>query len=344
MYAFRILHDNYKKKKRESLVISEKIKKMKPRYFLFLRNNILKNTYDDLENEKKILFANEEEYENMKFKFDEIYHFRNYRKFLLFCFSAIFIKRLFGKLENNEINLNTNLIKESRRNLLNRIINQKYFKYLIGFAVIYSANKIENKKFEYDFANNIKINTRFGIYIWFENNLRLGKIDYITINYLDNYINNYSLLILNRNTGNFNKSLYDNIIFYQMMKIHFLEIFLAKTILNIYIPINYYKLSFKIDDRFLRRILEDYYKILNKERYFDIKNGIEKDQRLNKILINYMIPKEIRRIISDKENHKNDDFEINENSGENIITNEAMEILIENYQILFNLKDGLYNI
>ena len=71
-------------------------------------------------------------------------------------------------------------------------------------------------------GSDYKINTRFGIYIWFENNLRLGKIDYITINYLDNYINNYSLLILNRNTGNFNKSLYDNIIFYQMMKIHYL--------------------------------------------------------------------------------------------------------------------------
>jgi hypothetical protein len=345
MFLFRFFHDDYKRKKRENLILSEKINKIKPKYFLFLRNNILnENNYEDLNNEKKILFSNEDEYMNIKTKFDEIYYFRNYNKFILFCLSVLFVKRLFAS--NAEINLNTKLIREEKKIILKKIINHKYSKYLLSFFVIYSLNKITNNIFEYDFASKISVNSRFGIYIWFENNLRLGKLDHTTINYLDKYMDDFSYLIIknNKNNNNFNKIIYDHLIFYQIIKIHFLEIFLAKTILKIYLPINLYKKTFEIDDKFLKRILEDFYKVLNKERYYDIKNGIEEDKRLHKIILSYILPKDISNVIFNNNYRIDDLFQLNENEEENIISKDYLEVIVENYKTLFNLKDEINNI
>ena len=309
-----------------------------------MKNNLLKeNSFEDLDNEKKIIFSNEEEYFNMKSKYDEIHHFRYYRKFILSSCSFLFMKRL---LNDQETTIDPKMFEgRSYRSIrLLRIINHRYFKYTCGLALIYTAFKIENRIFQYDFSNKIKINTRFGLYIWFENNFRLGKLDYSTINYLDKNLINTSYLLVEEKNNNYNKRILDYMIFYQIMKLHFLKIFLSKTIINIFFPITFYRSKDKIDDRFLKRNLDNFYKLMSKERYYDLQNGIEEDKRLSRIVVKSLFPKELRNSLFNNENMFADNFELNENSDENIISKEIMELIIQNYQILLKLKDGLNDI
>lgn len=367
MYAIRLLYDDHKKNKRENLLISESIKHLKPKYFSFLKKNFLSlENFEDLEIHKKILFENEDDYFHMKNKFEEIHYFRIYRKINIFLLSLLFLKRFIGKLDKKEISLNTKIyIINSNFNIIRkfsnffRIFNNKGFRYFFAFSAIYLVNKLDDKLFQKDFADNIGINTRFGLYIWFENNYRLGKIDNITINFLDQYMINLSYLAQTEikekekekeneekekyekfNEKIFNKNIFEFLLFYQMLKIYYLETFISKTLLEVYLPIENYKRTINIDHRFLKRILEDFYSKISRERYFDMKNGIEKDERISRKIFNFFIPNEIKNFMKDRENYYNEKFQINENSAKEIISEEFLEVLYRNYEVLMNMKES----
>jgi len=270
MYISKILYEEFKKLRNEKKVISENLNKIDRKYFLLIKRNFFcEDNFDSLDKHKKLFFKDESDFENQKFIFEELDDFYKYRQFIIFSSVILFTKKLLFK--------NTSLIKDfNTKFLINSILFSP--KKFIGKSLFLITSSLvlfrfSNKYFEHEISRKITLDSRLGIYLWFETNFRKGFLNYETFNYLDDKISRKNYIINKDESNAINERIFDDIIFYYLLKSHFYNFYFSKIFLNIIVPLlNNEKTSQFQLAKFLIKINQQFFEKLQKDRNYSFDN------------------------------------------------------------------------
>ena len=231
----KLLYEEIQKIRKEKKTLSKSLNKMDREYFLFVKKSLFKeNEFDKLNKNQKILFKNEDDFQNKKFIFEELDDFYKYRKFFILTGYLFFTKRLFFGKQKLIDNFNlTNWIKESISKSKKLFLGKFIFFNVFSFSVF----RFEKKYFEFEISKNITTDSRLGLYIWFDTNFRLGLLNINSFNHLDDLILKKVNFINKDKKSQLNEEIIENIIFYYLLKQHFFSFYTSKLFSHLIVPI-----------------------------------------------------------------------------------------------------------
>lgn len=267
MYIPKLLYEEYQKSKKENKILSTKLRCFSREYFCFIKSHLFSNkNFDSLNPTEKILFNNEEDYNNQKFLFEELDDFYKYRKTFLVFFHVYFSKLLFFGKQRIKDNFTLDWVKNSIKKSPNGFLGKIVFFSIFTYAILV----FQQKYFQYIVANKININSKLGLYLWYEHNYRRGLINTYTLNFLDDNISQKLLLVDVKNKiSQFNENTLEYVYFNYLLKQHFYNIYTTKIFTNIIIPLfNNEKENNKEVNNFLLKINKVFWQKLRAEKYY----------------------------------------------------------------------------
>jgi len=310
MYFPKLLYEEFKKLRKQQKTISKHISKIDREQFLFLKRGLFSGSnFKSLDSTKKLLFSDETDFENQKFIFEELNDFSNWRRFGLASLVFLSAKRLFLTkaivISSSGNSFNFSLFKPKAAfnfSAANKKIFIKLIKGTLFAAFSFAAFYCENIYFEMEITDKVTIESRLGIYLWFENNYRKGLLNTNTINMLDAYMQKLFITnLLNERSSisgskelknDWNQDLFYNVVFYALVKQHFYDVFISKTLQNVIIPlIDYQEKSSRTcsaafqaqTNKFLLSLLKRNFENRSKERFycFDSELNCERNLKVN---------------------------------------------------------------
>lgn len=198
--------------------IPEYIPNIEYKYFRFLYKQFFTEKYTNLSPFKKRLFRDSDEYSQIKYYFNlcRFNHFLTFAS-VFTCFSAAF-----------EV-LRTTTITQfpSRR----RLLSNKYIKYSsVILPSFYLSKKVMDNLYMVNIDQFITLNSKFGIYLWFDLNFKHNIIHPINMDSLDDNILSDLDKALEQNIINFNNL--DRVFLYFNLKSHYMNMYIANKILK----------------------------------------------------------------------------------------------------------------
>lgn len=341
MYLLKNLNDEIKKLRKENKTLSKNLNQINREYFLLIKKNFFKynSNYNNLDNTKKLLFKNESDYENHKFVFEELDDFYKYRKFILISTYLFFSKRLyFGKaniIPNFNLKFFLNCIEKSKKKFFAKTLFYGLFSFFLF--------KYEKKYFEFEISNKLSINSRLGIYLWFESNYRKRLLNHHTFNFLDDYFTKRFGLIDTDFKSDLNEEILENTIFYYLFKQHYFNIYVTKTFNNLITPfLNNEKKSDFEKAVFVNKLNKNFIEKVEKEKfyYFDSDKNEEKNYKRINIFngIKDLFKNTFNEEYNGFENKKSDKLFLTEDSLGNLIRQNELNQIFLNDLINENLK------
>jgi len=282
MYLSKLIYEELKKQLNENRILSKHLNKIDREHFVFIKKDLFsKSDFEKLDKTKKLLFNDISDYENKKFIFEEIDDFFKLRRFLI-AFAYLFAaKRLFlGKAASYE-NFYFTFFKNSIKNSPKKFLLKTFMFSLFSFAVFH----FEKKYFALDFSSKIKIDSRLGIFLWFESNYRIGLLNTNTINFLDESIQAQFNLVNKDLKSELNEELLHKLIFYALLKQHFYSFFTCKFLVNVIFPLmNFEKNSSKLQkEKFLFSVIKQNFETMQKEKFFSYNSELNEEIDVKKI-------------------------------------------------------------
>ncbi len=318
MFLVKTLNDEIKKLREEKKSLSKNLNNIKRDYFLQVKKNLFydKTNYNDLYKINKILFINESDYEKQKFIFEELDFFYKYRKFILFSGCLFLWKRIYFGKANVIPNFNLKFFLSSFEK------SKKIFLAKSAFIIFFSAAlfKYEKKYFEFEISNNININSRLGIFLWFETNYRNGYLNVSNFNFLDNTVGKKYNLINKNIQSELNQEILENINFYVLIKQHYFNIYTTKIFNNIITPlINNEKNNHYDQTKFMYEIQKNYLEKIQNEKYYIFNEEI--NQEMNNKAFNLF--DDMKKLFENTFNHEYNGFE-NKKSDKLFLTEDSL--------------------
>jgi hypothetical protein len=278
MYLSKLIYEELKKQLNENRILSKHLNKIDREHFVFIKKDLFsKSDFEKLDKTKKLLFSDGSDYENKKFIFEEIDDFFKLRRFLIASAYLFAAKRLFlGKAALSE-NFNFTFFKNSPK----KFLLKTFLFSLFSFAVL----NFEKKYFALDFSSKIKIDSRLGIFLWFESNYRIGLLNTNTINFLDESIQAQFNLVNKDLKSELNEELFHKLIFYALLKQHFYSFITCKFLVNVIFPLmNFEKNRSKLQkEKFLFSVIKQNFETMQKEKFFSYNSELNEEIDVKKI-------------------------------------------------------------